>query len=236
MKSVIISSASLILVALSAALFSHSPATARQADEDADKRSTSYQPGEAYLRISRAYIYVGATGFGHPHGVEGPIKQARVLLDAADDAGEIVFDMSSFAVDTDRAREHVGLGGTIDAGTQRQVTATMRGGEVLNVRRYPTATFRIDSAKKMDGLSDRELPRYQLKGEFTLHGKKRPLTVVADVEEKNGWLHVRGKFSIRQTDYGMSPYRRAFGAVGVANQLTIWGDLWIAKEQMVVKE
>lgn len=220
-----------LLSALSA-----SSVSAWQADGGAGKQQRTYQRGEIHRGTSRAYIRVGKTGFGHEHGVVGRIKHGSVLLDATDGAGEIVFDMATFVADTDAARAYVGLEGKTDEGTQRQVTANMLGGEVLDVRRYPTATFHIKSTVRLDRRSRRELPQYRLEGEFTLHGTKRPLTVMADVEEKNGWLHLRGGFSILQSDYGMKPYTRAFGAVGVADRLNIWGDLWVAKDRLTVTE
>jgi polyisoprenoid-binding protein YceI len=225
-----------VLAAWLLSLLSIASAVAWQEQDKSDKQRRTYQQGEIHTGYSRAFTFVGATGFGHPHGVEGRIKSGKVVLDEAEGGGEMVFDMTTFSVDTARARKYVGLGGTTGAGEQRQVTATMQGGEVLNVRRYPTARFEIESVEKLNKPSNRRLPQYRLKGQFTLHGGKQPLSLVADVEEKNGWQHLRGKFTILQTDHGIRPYRRAFGAVGVANQLTIWGDIWVAKEKMVVKE
>ena len=43
-----------------------------------------------------------------------------------------------------------------------------------------------------------------------------------------GFVHLHGKFTILQTDFGITPYSKAFGTIGVADSLTIWGDLWIA--------
>jgi len=34
-------------------------------------------------------------------------------------------------------------------------------------------------------------------------------------------------FKIRQTDYGIKPFSRVLGAVGVKDELLISGDLWI---------
>jgi hypothetical protein len=45
------------------------------------------------------------------------------------------------------------------------------------------------------------------------------------VEERPEGLRVRGNFSILQTQYGIRPYSKAFGAVGVADRLTIYGDI-----------
>ena len=69
----------------------------------------------------------------------------------------------------------------------------------------------------------------QLDGDFTLHGKTNKITVVANPINVNGYTRLVGNFSILQSDYGIKPFRKALGAVGVADRLTIYGDLWIAQ-------
>ncbi|MCA9103602.1 MAG: YceI family protein [Planctomycetales bacterium] len=188
----------------------------------------SYKSGDFYLEGSRVYVHVGKTGFGHDHAIIGNIKEASLHLGAEQSAGEIVFDMKSFQADTDAARKYIGLEGTTDASTQQQVNANMLGPSVLDVNRFPTATFRINSAKPHSATSSRGLPQYELSGDFTLHGVTRPIRFLADVEMSNGWQHLRGGFTLLQTDYQITPFSKAFGAVGVTNQLSIWGDVWVA--------
>lgn len=186
--------------------------------------------GAADLEKSRVYIFVPkSTALGHDHGVVGRLKSGRLLLDADKDAGELVFDIRTFAADTDEARRYVGLSGSTDAGTRQQVTGNMLGGEVLDVRRYPTATFKIESSKAT-GKTDRSgRPLYELSGEFTLHGVTRSIKVSAVAEPRDdGTLRVRGTLPIRQTRFGMKPFSRALGTIGVADQLTIHGDFVVA--------
>ena len=61
-----------------------------------------------------------------------------------------------------------------------------------------------------------------------LHGTTRPLEFVADVELVKGWQHAGGAFTILQSDYGIKPYSKMLGAVGVADKLEIFGDLYVA--------
>ncbi len=193
----------------------------------------TYEVGDVYLPSSRAYAFVGKTGFGHEHGVIGQIKQGHIDLNAAHDAGSLVFDMASFAADTPEARKFVRLEGPMDASTQQQVNANMRGPDVLDVARHPTATFTIKQIVKLPEASSRGMPQYKLSGDFSLHGTSRPIQVVAEVEDKNGWTHLRGGFSMLQSQFGITPFTKAFGAVGVADQLSAWGDVWIAKQRQV---
>lgn len=177
------------------------------------------------VSASRVYIYVGKTGLGHNHGVEGRLKSGALRLEGPDAGGELVFDMTSFDADTDAARRYVGLAGSTDASTKQQVNANMKGAAVLDVQRFPTAKFVVDGVQRTAKKSREGQPLYELSGKFTLHGQTRPLKLEASVEERSEGMRLRGKFSILQTQYGIRPYSKAFGAVGVADQLTIYGDI-----------
>jgi polyisoprenoid-binding protein YceI len=181
----------------------------------------------ADLKSSRVYVLVDKTGFGHAHGVVGSLKSGSVTLGANAEAGQIVFDMETFVADTDEARKYVGLEGQTDAGTQKKVNENMLGQAVLDVNNFPTATFDIDSALKIDKKSAAGNPVYALKGQFTLHGAKRPLSIAAELITKGKSTRLRGKFKVQQTKYGMKPYTAALGTVGVADELTIWGDIYL---------
>jgi len=189
--------------------------------------------GDIYLPGSRVYAFVGKTGLGHDHGVVGQIKRGHIDLAATRDAGGLEFDMTTFVADTPEARRFVRLAGETDASTQQQVNANMKGSDVLAIARFPTSTFVIKQVAKLDQPSQRNLPQYQLSGDFTLHGVTRPIQVVAEAEDQNGWTHLRGGFTMLQSQFGITPFTKAFGAVGVADQLTIWGDLWIANQRQV---
>lgn len=196
----------------------------------------SFAPGDVYLASSRVYALVGKTGFGHEHGIAGSLKSGRILLGASQNAGQLVFDMASFVADTDAARAKVGLEGKSSDSTREQVTANMLGKDVLNVAKYPTAVFKIDSAVALPARAANEPNRYQLSGSFTLQKATRPLSVVAEVREVNGWRLVQGAFRLKQTDYGITPFTKAFGAIGVADEMTVWGEFWVAPEGGVVRQ
>ena len=192
---------------------------------------TPLAPGEIDTALSRIYVHVDKTGFGHEHGVEAKLTSGRLQLGANQNAGEIVIDMTSFNADTDEARRYVGLEGSTDLGTRKEVNNNMLGPDVLDVQKYPTATFTISSIQPVKSKRPNAPPQLQIVGDFTLHGKTNKLTVVADSAKANGYTRVYGNFSVLQSDYGITPFRKALGAVGVADRLTIWGELWVADQQ-----
>ena len=184
------------------------------------------QPGQIDLKRSLVYVHVDKTGLGHEHGIEGKIKSGAIQLGARSNAGSIEFDMTSFTADTDRARKYVGLEGSTAASTRDKVTKNMLGDGVLDVAEYPTATFAVDSALHKKTKQGKAV--VELKGNFTLHGTTHPLTLFAEPSQKDGQWNLRGDFTVKQTDFGITPYSAALGTVGVADQLKIFGDLWIA--------
>jgi polyisoprenoid-binding protein YceI len=186
-------------------------------------------PGAIDTVASRAYVHVGKTGFGHEHAVAGYLKEGVIHLGAAQNAGTVVFDMRRFAADTTEARRYIGLEGTTSASTQQQVNENMLGQDVLNVTMYPTATFRVQSALPLQGTSAGGHRQYRLSGQFTLHGTTRPLVVDAEAIDTGASVRLRGAFAISQTQFGITPYSKAFGAIGVADKLTIYGEIYVAK-------
>ncbi len=182
-------------------------------------------PGDADLATSRVYVFVGKTGLGHNHAVAGLLQAGRVVVGAAEQAGMLVFDMRSFTADTAEARKALGLPGETDASTQKQVQANMTGPEVLDVARHPTATFQIRSALSSKQQVQGRPPVYELLGVFTLHGVARDVMIPVEVEQRGEWLRLRGMFVIKQTDFGMKPYKKLGGVVGVADELRITGDI-----------
>jgi len=109
----------------------------------------SLTPGDVNLKASRVYVYVGKTGLGHGHAVAGALKNGSLQLGATDNAGQLVFDMTTIQADSDAARRYLGLGGSTDAGTRQQVDANMLGPAVLNVANFRTATSVVASATAM---------------------------------------------------------------------------------------
>lgn len=185
-------------------------------------------PGDINLTKSRVYIRVGKIGLGHEHGVVGKLRQGAIHLDAPEAADSLVFEMSSFEADTIDARNYVGLSGTTDESTRKQVNANLRGPNVLNVREFPTATFAVKSITRVAAAKPTAPRQYQISGDFTLHGTTRPIVVQANGEKSGEWTRLRGSFAILQSEFGITPFTKAFGAVGVADELQIWGDFWVA--------
>ena len=182
--------------------------------------------GDVDIERSRVYAFVGKTGLGHEHAVIGRLKSGSIHLGATQNAGQLEFDLTSFLADTKVARRYVGLTGETNSSTQEQVTANMLGQYVLDTQQFPTATFVIDSAQPLRRDNPNGPRRFQLDGQFTLHGTSRPLRLIARRARERtnppSW-----RFKMLQTDYNITPFTKALGAVGVTDELKIYGDILI---------
>jgi hypothetical protein len=188
--------------------------------------------GLVNTEFSRIYVHAFKTGFGHEHAVEGRLQQGHLVLNTlsekSDEPGELVFDMKSFDADGPKARRYVGLEGVTDATTRAQVNENLLGKDVLDVNHFPTARFVVDQVVSLDTRDSEGRSMVRLTGDFTLHGIKRNISFDAVLGSEKGWHRLIGKFKILQSDYGIKPFSKAFGAVGVADELTIHGDLIVA--------
>jgi polyisoprenoid-binding protein YceI len=198
--------------------------TTRTCAQSPEARRARLRTSEIDTERSRVYVFVEKTGFGHQHGVVGRLKGGYLRV-ARESAGKLLFDLASFRADTQDARRQVGLEGTSSEDEQQQVTDNMQGTAVLDVAQFPTALFTVKTVRLFE---QRGGPKqYSLDGDFALHGVTRAVNIRATGEEEQGYLHLKGSFPLRQTDYGIRPFKKALGAVGVADVLTVYGDLWI---------
>jgi hypothetical protein len=185
------------------------------------------ETGDVDLTLSRVFIFVDKSGLaGHQHAIEGKLKSGQILSGSGQ-ISSLVFDMQSFDADTITARKYLGLSGETDEDTRSKVNQNMLGDEILNVNRFPEA--RLDNATLVasNTMSKRNLPQYVLEGDFVLHETKRHVRIRCDLEEKNEMHHIRGAFRILQSDYGIKPFSKMMGVVGVKDELIILGDLWV---------
>ncbi|HEY7153970.1 MAG TPA: YceI family protein [Gemmataceae bacterium] len=212
-----------VLLAIAVSLQLGAVSLLAQADRKERSRIATYQVD---ADASRIYVKVGtATRLGHEHGVQGKLKSGKLTLGGG---GELVFDMASFTADAAEARKRVGLEKKkVSANEAKKVTEAMRGADVLDVTKYPTATYHMDSITPLDKQAAGEPGTYQVEGSFSLHGTRQKLSFKAKVERgaKGGLLRMSGTFTIKQTDYGIKPYSAVGGLAKVADESEISGDL-----------
>jgi polyisoprenoid-binding protein YceI len=162
---------------------------------------------------SRLTIHVGKAGLfgfaGHEHEiVAGPFH------------GTATFDPER------PAQSMVDL--TFDAGALRvsgqgeppedvpQVQSAMVGATCLDAARFPTIRF-VSKSVAAAGPNGGDLA---LRGELTLHGVTRPLTLRVHLEVTGQTLEATGTTTLKQTDFGITPISKA-GVVKVKDELAL---------------
>lgn len=118
-------------------------------------------------------------------------------------------------VDAASLHDHVArLTAPVRAYVDREAT----GPEVLDVARYPEIGFHADAATvRRDGADFDGV----LHGTLTLHGATRPLDVPFHARADGPGERVSGRVRFRQTDFGMTPFSRARGSIGVDDEIQV---------------
>jgi polyisoprenoid-binding protein YceI len=106
----------------------------------------------------------------------------------------------------------------------RKVTAAMRA-DVLHVERFPE--IRLVSRSMI------AIPQgYRVVADLTMHGQTHPVTLDARVEHSGDTMRVRSAFAVRQTAFGMTPYRGGpGGTVRVADRVQFTIDARFVRRQ-----
>jgi polyisoprenoid-binding protein YceI len=144
-------------------------------------------------------------GFGHDHRIRARSFSGTIVYDPANAAAsrvEITVETRSLDV----------LPSGADRKDGPRVEKAMRE-HVLHPDRFPTITFRSRSVAPIEG-------GLRVTGNLTLAGQTHPVTVDVQLQAGARQLVAVGKFSIKQTDWGIEPYSAALGTIKVANEVT----------------
>ena len=103
-----------------------------------------------------------------------------------------------------------------------KVEGQVRGPEILDSARFPRILF---EAKQLEAVP---LPsgaagglRGPLAGTLTLHGQSRPLRLPIQGRIGAQRLEASAAVTIRQSDFGIKPYKTALGTIAVRDEVTI---------------
>lgn len=149
----------------------------------------------------------GLFGFaGHGHLVRARSASGRIVYYPNRPAGshvEISVPTESLEVLTPPDTDEI-----------RKVTAAMRD-EVLHVELYPTISFVSTAVTPTSSGLD-------VRGQWTMVGQARDVDVAVGLEFAGDTLRANGSFAIKQSDFGIRPYRGGpAGTVRVADRVTL---------------
>jgi polyisoprenoid-binding protein YceI len=103
---------------------------------------------------------------------------------------------------------------------RNEVQTTMLGEQVLDVARYPQIQFSSSVVKVVS--ASKNTFDLQVSGPLTLHGTQKPITLPVHVQiSDDGSFTCDTEISLLQSDFGITPYKAAGGAVKVKDKLKL---------------
>ena len=144
------------------------------------------------------------SAFGHNHEIQAPVAEGAVGLSSSPSVLLRVESASLRVLDPDAS-----------ASTRADIQKTMQGPDVLDIQHFPEISFQSTAVEPAGSA------HWRVRGELTLHGEKKPLTL--DVALEDG--HYRGSVVLKQRDFGITPVSVAGGTVKIKNEIKIEFDI-----------
>lgn len=153
---------------------------------------------------------------GHPHVIGGPVIDGRIVLAEPFQNSRLSLHIAvnDLSVDRPEWRAAEGFEPKVDDDAVAGTRGNMLSPERLDAATHPS--IRIESVA-VSG------PRWQpdIEALVTLAGRTRQLTVPVALEIEADRLLATGRFVIRQSDFGIEPFRTAGGALRVSDAVLI---------------
>jgi len=170
-------------------------------------------PGRSRF-VVRAFVGGLLSSFGHNHTIA-----------IRDFSGEVQFTPDSPEASSLQMRigaDSLAVIDEVSDNDRRDIEQRMRA-DVLETGKYPEIVFHsasVTANRTADG-------QYQLKvsGDLTLHGVTHRVLIPARLSLGGNDLHARGEFSLRQSDYKITPPSVAAGTIKVKDELKFSFDI-----------
>ncbi len=154
-------------------------------------------------------------GLGHQHVISSRDVHGFVRERSGRAAGrtDLYFPVRSLQVDNARDMRQFHLAERL---SPRDIAATRTHmlDAVLDASRYPYV--RVEALCRGEGV-----PCRSVSARIWLHGRSRTVTVPVRVERTGNRLTASGRFTLRQTQFGITPYQILGGALRVGDRLTL---------------
>ena len=199
-------------------------------NRDADTISRTAKAGELSLPEGRRYIVLhrqsetrfilqpaGALArLGHPHVIGGPVIDGEIRIndDFHRSGLELSIDVSALQIDHPTWRTDEGFDPEMSDSAIEDTRQNMLSAEQLNADNHPF--IHIESISVTG-------PRWQpdIEARITLAGESRELTVPVTLEMDEYNLTAIGRFRIRQSEFGITPFSTAGGSLRVADDVLV---------------
>ena len=171
-------------------------------------------PGRGYFRI-----HLGTGGifgaFAHEHFIEAQKIAGCATIDSKDALhSSVKLNFATASIRVIDPKE--------SAKDRAEVQKTMEN-EVLRISEYPQITFESTSIER-GNVAD----QYRVRGNLTIRGKSQPVVIpLTFTRSADGTYRVVGRYSFKQTSFGINPIKVAGGAAKVKDELQTEFDLFL---------
>lgn len=152
------------------------------------------------------------SGFAHDHEIGVKSFTGKIVVPESGASGgslELDVDATSLAVLDKKPSEE----------DKKKIYNSMHN-EVLESAKYPKIAFKSASVSDLKQTGG-ENYGFLLNGDLTLHGVTKRIAVPISLTINAQQLRAEGKYTLRQTDFGIKPYSAAGGTVKVKNEITV---------------
>ena len=165
---------------------------------------------------SSFWVFVGKTGLfsalAHDHEIGVKSFSGRVVVPAAGASGgslEMEVEAPSLVVLDKKPSEE----------DKKKIFDSMHN-EVLESAKYQKITFKSVSVSDVKQTGN-DAYSFVVNGDLTLHGVTKRIAVPVAATVTPQELRAAGKYTLKQTDYGIKPYSAAGGTIKVKNEVIV---------------
>jgi len=177
---------------------------------------------EQSLVTIRVYRAGPLARLGHNHVITSAVETGYAWTNGEPSGSgfEVRLPVAGLVVDDPAARAAAGtdFAGEVPADAREGTRRNLLRPEVLDGANYPEIVVR---AAALDGTWQQPRARAAV----TLKASTRTVAVPLVIERATGALRARGAFRLRQSDFGMTPFSVAGGAIQVADEVDVAFDI-----------
>lgn len=150
------------------------------------------------------------SGLAHDHNIGVKVFSGEINITGAG------FDTG--ALQLEAQTESLVILDNVSEKDRAEITKNMRTA-VLDTAKYPKVVFRSTS---LTGFSQKDnSASFTLNGDLTLHGVTKRIALPVTLTLTGQTLRATGQYTLRQTDFGITPYSAALGTIKVKNEVVI---------------
>lgn len=178
----------------------------------------TYQMGP---ESGRLLVKTGRTGLGSRAGHDLTIEVTRWRGEATVNTAEPAQSSVSVEAEIESMEVREGTGGVKPLTDSDRADIKRNFLEILQADRHPTISFR---STEVSGTRD----SLGVTGDLTIRGSSRPVVVKGSVGDDG---RVRARATVVQSEWGIKPYSAFFGALKLADEVTIEVDATLVPAQ-----